>query len=134
MLIRFADLRDFELIAARDKWIAADILSEKLSRGEVLAAFVGNRFAGWLRYGLFWDSIPFVNMLRVEEEMRGKGIGKALTLRFEEEMRSRGAKTVMTSSAQNEYAQHFYLKLGYRAVGGFAPENEPYELLFAKEL
>lgn len=134
MLIRFADLRDFGLIAARDKWIAADILSEKLSRGEVLSAFVGNRFAGWLRYSLFWDSIPFVNMLRVEEEMRGKVIGKALTLRFEEEMRSRGAKTVMTSSAQNEYAQHFYLKLGYRAVGGFAPENDPYELLFAKEL
>lgn len=134
MLIRFADLKDFGLIAARDNWISSDILKAKLSRGEVLVAFEDNLFAGWLRYGLFWDSIPFVNMLRVEEDMRGRGIGKALTLRFEDEMRRRGYKTVMTSSAQNEYAQHFYLKLGYKAAGGFTPENEPYELLFAKKL
>lgn len=117
MLIRFADLKDFGLIAARDNWISFDILKAKLSRGEVLVAFEDNLFAGWLRYGLFWDSIPFVNMLRVEEDMR-----------------RRGYKTVMTSSAQNEYAQHFYLKLGYKAAGGFTPENEPYELLFAKKL
>ncbi len=134
MQIRFAAPEEFEIIAGQDTWISGLVLKAKIENGEVLAAFDGNDFAGWLRYGLFWDSIPFVNMLRVAEPLRGRGIGKALILYFEEEMRRRGYKTVMTSSAQSEYAQHFYLKLGYKAVGGFTLENEPYELLFAKIL
>lgn len=134
MLIRFADLKDFEAVSGRDKWITSDMLEAKLKRGEVFAAFEDGGFVGWLRYGFFWDEIPFINMLRVEESLRGRGIGRALVLRFEEEMRAWGYGKVMTSTAQDEYAQHFYLKLGYKAAGGFTPLGEPYELLFVKEL
>ena len=41
---------------------------------------------------------------------------------------------VMTSTASDEDAQGLYRHLGYRAVGGFLPEGEPYELMFAKRL
>ena len=41
---------------------------------------------------------------------------------------------VMTSTASNEYAQHFYNKLGYIAVGGFSPVGEPYEIILSKVL
>lgn len=40
----------------------------------------------------------------------------------------------MTSTASDEDAQGLYRHLGYRAVGGFLPEGEPYELMFAKRL
>lgn len=43
-------------------------------------------------------------------------------------------KCIMTSTASNEYAQHFYLKLGYRAIGGFSFQNDPYEIILIKDI
>jgi ribosomal protein S18 acetylase RimI-like enzyme len=44
----------------------------------------------------------------------------------------------MTSSLANEFAQHFYRKLGYKDIGSFLIEtkghNEPLELILHKEL
>ena len=40
----------------------------------------------------------------------------------------------MTSSQQDEYAQHFYVKLGYRAVGSFMLEGDSLEIIFEKRL
>lgn len=53
---------------------------------------------------------------------------------WEREMHSQGFDTLMTSTASDEYAQHFYQKLGYSAVGGFALPGEVYELIFVKNL
>lgn len=38
----------------------------------------------------------------------------------------------MTSSAQDENAQHFYVKCGYRAIGSFMISGDPLEILFEK--
>ena len=40
--------------------------------------FDNNNFIGWLRFNLFWDNIPFLNMLYFLEEYRRKGYGKQL--------------------------------------------------------
>jgi hypothetical protein len=40
----------------------------------------------------------------------------------------------MTSTASDEYAQHFYQKLGYTTIGGFTPFGDPYVLIFSKML
>ena len=53
---------------------------------------------------------------------------------WEKSMRELGHGLVMTSTAVNETAQHFYQKQGYRAVGSFALEDQPLELLFMKTL
>ena len=34
----------------------------------------------------------------------------------------------------DEYAQHFYRKLGYETIGGFTPFGDPYELILAKKI
>lgn len=47
-------------------------------------------------------------------------------------MRAAGHEKIMTSSAQDEYAQHFYVKLGYRAIGGFTITGDSLEILFEK--
>jgi len=49
-------------------------------------------------------------------------------------MRKNGHKIVLTSSAQTEFAQHFYVKLGYKAIGSFSIANEPLEIIFEKTL
>ena len=94
----------------------------------------GDGIAGWLRYNLFWDSIPFVNLLFLLDDFRGQGYGKELMLYWEHEMASRGFQWVMTSTQANECAQHFYRKLGYEDAGGFLPPGEPLELVLMKKL
>lgn len=134
ILIRPANGGDFKTILAYDKWIGKDSLKQKIDNRQVYVAHDGDTFTGWLRYGLFWDSCPFMNMLRVLEGCREKGIGKALVEYWENEMKRLGHQIVLTSTAQTETAQHFYVKLGYRAIGGFTLTDEPLELIFVKYL
>ena len=50
------------------------------------------------------------------------------------ELHQLGYESIMTSTASDEYAQHFYQKLGYDTIGGFTPYGDPYELILAKLL
>lgn len=131
--IRFAKNRDRDMLIQYDKHIPAkEELENLLDRRRVLIAEENGRFAGWLRYGLFWDSIPFMNMLFILEDFRGKGAGRQLVRFWEDAMKQQGYRTLMTSTQSDEYAQHFYFKLGYEAVGGFRLGEDPYEVIFAK--
>ena len=132
LIIRTASPQDFDLLAAHEHHITPEVLRSCLSEGRILVAEVGGEFTGWLRWNLFWDIVPFMNLLYLLEPYRGKGYGKALTEAWENAMREAGHKKVMTSSAQDEDAQHFYVRLGYRAIGGFIITGDPLEILFEK--
>ncbi len=134
MEIRICGAEDWERLRGLDRHIGGEELAAALLRGGVYAAEEEGELVGWLRYNLFWDSIPFLNMLFILEPFRGKGLGGKLLGFWEEQMRERRFDTVMTSTASDEYAQHFYQRLGYRVTGGFTHKNDPYELLLEKDL
>ena len=89
-----------------------------------------------LRYSLFWDSIPFCNMLYVKENMQRQGYGRSLMEHWENDMKARGYDLVMTSTQADEDAQHFYRTLGYQDCGSlilpFPGYEQPAELIMAK--
>ena len=93
---------------------------------------------GLLRYGLFWDWIPFCNLIIIDENCRGQGLGRKLIQNWEADMCREGYELVMTSTQVDESAQHFYRKLGYRDCGGllldFPGYEQPMELFLAKIL
>lgn len=132
--IRYADMRDKELLRKNDTHIKENACEDAIRSKRYLVMFVDGRFAGWLRYGLFWDEIPFMNMLYFFEDCRGKGYGAQIVSFWEAEMKKLGHHQIMTSSQANEKAQHFYRKLGYRDAGGFFPFCDDFELFFTKEL
>ena len=134
MTIRVAELKDFNLIKQYDKHIAEIELSNVIRLRRIVIVEENNNFIGWLRYNYFWDNIPFMNMLYILDKYRSKGYGKKLVEYWESEMKRLGFHIVMTSTQSNEYAQHFYGKLGYKVVGGFSIEKEPYELILSKEI
>ena len=134
MDIRNAQWDDVPALARFDRHISRQELEHSVRRGRVYVAQEQGELAGWLRYGLFWDNTPFMNLLFVLEGRRGKGLGGSLVRHWETRMRQAGYGTAMASTQSNEYAQHFYNKLGYAAVGGFLPPGEPYELILAKRL
>ena len=134
MTIIHASAEHASTLHSLDRYVAEDELRALIAQGRVLILEEAECIRGWLRWNLFWDNTPFMNMLFVADSQRGKGLGRMLVLHWEDEMRQLGYESVMTSTASDEYAQHFYRKLGYETIGGFTPYGDPYELILAKRL
>ena len=134
MNIRYASEQDRAFLVSNDKWICSGTIQKKIIDKQILVAQDKENLIGWLRYGLFWDNVPFMYMLHLLDEYQGKGLGRTLVEYWENEMKRKGHKVVLTSTAQTEYAQHFYVKLGYRSIGSFQLSDEPLEIIFSKSL
>lgn len=134
MHIRNAKLEDSALLLKHDKHIKENELHLLIALGRVLIAENSDCVMGWLRWNLFWDNTPFMNMLFLLEEHRNKGYGKALVSHWENLMRESEYHLVMTSTLCNEEAQHFYRKLHYVDAGSLLLKNEPLEIIFTKEI
>lgn len=134
MKIDFATDDDYQFIIQRDKHINESLVKSKIRAKEIFILRDQNHEIGWMRYGYFWDNIPFINMIWIDEDYRRRGFGKEIVLYWEELMRQKGYKLVMTSTLSNEDAQHFYRTLGYRDAGCLLLEAEPLEVILTKKL
>ncbi|SET42847.1 Acetyltransferase (GNAT) family protein [Natronincola peptidivorans] len=133
-MITKAKITDYDILYKMDKHISKERLRKKIEDGEILLLIKEEKIIGWLRYGYFWDEYPFMNMLFIIDEYRGKGFGKKLVEDWEEKMAGEGHRLVMTSTLSNEEAQHFYRRLGYVDIGGFIIYDEPLEILLIKNI
>jgi len=77
-MIRYANKDDFETLKKYEHNVNESELKNSINSKRTLVMFNNNVFIGWLRFNLFWDNIPFINMLYFLEEYRGKGYGKQL--------------------------------------------------------
>ena len=138
MTIRYAEESDRASWLRLDRHLPGEAYARKTAAREALLLEEAGKCLAVLRWGLFWDSIPFCHLLYVAEGARGRGLGRALTEHWEREMRSRGFVLVMTSTQADETGQHFWRKLGYRDCGGFLLPFpgyvQPTELILAKAL
>lgn len=134
MTISYATIKDLNWLTKYDYHVDKKILKQKITSKEIILLNLDGKNVGWLRFGLFWDSIPFVNMLFLDEEHRSRGFGKKLVRFWELEMKKRKYKLVMTSTQSDEEAQHFYRKIGYSDVGSFSLPKEPLEFILIKKL
>ena len=127
-------MADHDWLTAHDRHIDGEELAESIRRDRVLIMEQDGERVGWLRWNLFWDNTPFMNLLYLLDDCRGQGMGRALVDRWEADMAGKAFRRVMTSTQSNEDAQHFYRKLGYRDAGALLLPDEPAELFFVKEL
>ncbi len=132
--ITIATRDDLPYLLENDSHISSDMMKRKINDEEILILKVDNDYAGWLRWGYFWDEIPFMNMLHIKDTLRGQGYGRQLVTDWENLMQDAGYQSVMTSTQSDEQAQHFYRKLGYIDRGALLLPSDPAELLFYKIL
>lgn len=109
-------------------------LQAKIAAGEVIHAETGSSIVGILRHSMFWDQVPFMNLIRVTEEYQRQGIGRSLVTTWEQHMVKLGHRYVLTSTQSDEQAQHFYRHLGYTDIGGFVIPTEPLEIILHKAI
>lgn len=134
MHIRKAAQADADFLLREDKHIAPEEIRMLLSRGRYFLAQQDGESIGWLRWNLFWDNTPFLNMIYVLEPFRRSGMGSALLAAWETEMRTAGYSMVMTSSLSDEQGQFFYRKHCYRDAGALLLPGEAAEIFFVKHL
>lgn len=133
-MIRYASLEDVEKLLELDAHIDSEELSHKIELERVLILEEDQEIIGWLRYGMFWDQIPFINYLYINKTHRLKGYGFMMLSYFETEMMARGHLVVMTAMAYDNDAQHFFRKFEYFDSGNFVIPGENLELIFVKTL
>jgi GNAT superfamily N-acetyltransferase len=78
MTIRSATLSDLPVLSRHDHHISPEELESLIHHSRVYVAEDNGVFIGWLRWNLFWDNTPFMNLLYLLEDFRGKGFGKAM--------------------------------------------------------
>ena len=128
---------DRDWLAAEDAHIPADWVARCIEAGEYLIARVGGTRAGFLRYAWFWRTIPYMELIRVAETSRRRGIGTALFRRWEGDMRAGGARLLTTSSMSDEpEPQAWHRRNGFVASGSltFGHLQETPEVFFVKTL
>lgn len=123
--LRFAVSEDKEFWLRLDKYMDSKRFDIKtLCKECYIIEHIGYR-VGILRYNLFWDEYPFLNLIYLEQEYRRQGIGEKAITCWEEAMRKAGHRLVLTSTMVEEDAQHFYRKLDYKDCGCLIKEIPP---------
>jgi GNAT superfamily N-acetyltransferase len=135
MEIRLATVEDFDRVRQYDRYIPKERLRHCLEMGQVDALWDGDRVMGILRWSLFWQTMPFVDLIFLDDACRGREWGSKMMARWEKNRRAEGFDYGMTSTQEDETAKFFYEKLGYQRIGAFLPpDQEADELIYGKEL
>jgi ribosomal protein S18 acetylase RimI-like enzyme len=117
------------------------ILRYALSKNELWVATngEGGEIAGVMQVQLtgFFGAFPYLALLGVKKEWRGKGAGHFLIKAFEEAARQQGyEKTSLMASSFNPRAIRLYQSLGYKKIGYLDDAFKPGigEYIFVKRL
>jgi ribosomal protein S18 acetylase RimI-like enzyme len=124
----------WESVGVVDSHVSPNHLAELVTAGRVMLVEVDGDVVGFLRWGLFWDQVPFMNMLWVLPDRRGQGVGTALVDAWEKVQLGAGHDLVLTSTMSDERSQHLYRRLGYVDSGALLLPGEPAELILRKAL
>ncbi len=129
---------DRDFVMSIEKSISEKVYRDRMLTKTGYVLWEGGRRAGLMTYCLFWDQLPFLNLLFILEGDRGRGVGRVAMTAWEEEMRAQGYKMALVSTQVDEQAQHFYRRLGYVDCGGLVlsgtPFEQPMELFMRKVL
>lgn len=134
MNIKYASQADYTYIVEKDRHIHQALVEPKIKEKEIYILWEGEARIGWMRYGYFWDNMPFMNMIWIDEPFRGLGFGRIVVQHWENEMKQKGFDIVMTSTQSDEHAQHFYRKMGYVDAGALLLDTQPLEVILIKRI
>lgn len=133
-VIRPATRDDVGFLASYDHHVKPHVLTQLVDDGRALVLEEDGELKGWLRWSLFWDELPFLNMLFLLEEYRDRGLGSKLLEHWERSMCAAGHSRVLTSTVSDERSQQLYRRRGYVDCGVLLLPGEVAELLLTKPL
>ena len=128
----FEWLQENDIHAPSDNWIKTSLKNKCY-----MVAYISGKQVGFLRFSYFWGNIPYMDMIRVNDNLQSAGIGTKLVRYWEKKMKDLGMKMCMTSSQLNEpQPTNWHIKNGYRPSGQihFWPTDDYPEIFMIKKL
>lgn len=98
-------------IRAIDEFVQTGKLLVALNEEDTVLGFIG-----YIQNGAF-HSFPYLHIIAIREEYRGKGVGGKMMKCFEDMMFNQSSKVFLVVADFNPKAKLFYEKLGYQEVG-----------------
>ncbi len=101
-----------------DRDIGRGAVRRKIGLSEIVLSEVRDERVGYLRLEYLWSKIPYVGLIRVQEEFRRLGVGRAIVGFLDKFLRENGYKVLMSSSQVNEpSAQAWHRAVGFEECG-----------------
>ncbi len=136
--IRYLTIEDKEFWFSLDKRATEQEFLKRVHDRQGYILFEQEKPVGIMHFTVLWDNLPFLNLLYIKKDYRGKGGGKFAMHFWEKDMQKFGYKMVLLSTRSDEGAQHFYRKIGYQDCGCLVlkepPFQQPMEMFFSKTL
>ncbi|MCB1094051.1 MAG: GNAT family N-acetyltransferase [Verrucomicrobiae bacterium] len=130
--IRLATEEDIDQVRLNDLGIDPGVIKTKIEWGEILVCDDGGQITGILRFQWFWDHLPFINHIWVEEGFREEHRATRMIRKLEELTAGKNYGRIMTSTQSNETGQNFFRKVGFEDAGGFTMRDQSFELIMIK--
>jgi len=127
MKLKYMEAEDKAFVMSIDMHVSEEQYANRVLTKSGYVIWEGDERVGLMHHAVLWDNLPFLNLIYMREDCRGKGYGTEAMRLWEEDMKNRGYKMVLISTQVDEDAQHWYRKLGYVDCGGLLMNGTPFE-------
>ena len=110
---------------AQDGYVGEDRVARQIAAGEVWIAGDGAASLGYLHLEYLWGRVPYIALIRILPEHRGRGVGRALVAAVEHHLAAAGHPWLYSSSQADESEpQAWHRHMGFTECGFLAGINE----------
>jgi ribosomal protein S18 acetylase RimI-like enzyme len=102
IVVRFAIQNDKEPCFEFDHSDRQDIIENKIDMHEIILAERCGEVVGYLKLEYIWSKLPYISLIILKPEFRGKGIGTLMLNYLIEFLQLNGYETLLSSSQVNE--------------------------------
>ncbi|HYE12723.1 MAG TPA: GNAT family N-acetyltransferase [Patescibacteria group bacterium] len=125
IVVRFATPNDIESCFVFDHSDRQDIIENKTDMHEIILAERCGEVIGYLKLEYIWSKLPYISLIILKPEFRGKGIGSLMLNYLIEFLQLNGFDTLLSSSQVNEAEpQMWHRKKGFIECGILNGINE----------
>lgn len=118
IIVRFASQDDLESCFTFDHSDRQDIIENKIDMHEIILAERCGEVIGYLKLEYIWSKLPYISLIILKSEFRGKGIGTLMLNYLVEFLQINGFETLFSSSQVNETEpQMWHRKKGFVECG-----------------
>jgi len=134
--VRLADYSDLDFVS-QEGYLPKEEVLRKIKRRECFVLGVDGNLAGYLRLEYLWSLVPFIALIIIEEQYRGKGYSRELLGFVEIFLKNESYEVLYSSSQADELEpQAWHRHVGFEECGVINGINKigVAEIFFRKKL
>lgn len=115
-------------------YVTAEVLRRKIEVSELIVAISGNELRGFLQIEYLWSKVPYIALIRVLNDYRRRGIGKAMLSFLEDHLIVQGHSNLYSSSQADEpEPQAWHRHVGFEECGIIKEINDGIDEVFFRK-